>query len=160
MHLCVAVVAALAAGSFAQNLSAVVSADPNLSDLATILAKYTFVQHHIGMANGVTFLAPANGPATKKLLQFLDTPAAKTPGVVETLLSYHVLKGVTPAAQLPATAFIETYVHDAKQRVHLVKAGSKVSFYSGGNAQVNVVQAVSVSPLRSILKPNVRFQYL
>jgi hypothetical protein len=160
MQFSLAVVTALAAGSFAQNLSAVVSSNPNLSDLATILAKYTFVQHHIGMANGVTFLAPANGPATKKLLQFLDTPSAKTPGVVETLLSYHVLKGVIPAAEVPATAFVETYVHDAKQRVHAVKTGPKVSFFSGHNAQVNVVQAVSLSPFRNIFKPDERFGYL
>src|ERR1700712_5388738 len=108
MYFSVAVIAAFAAGSLAQNLSEVVAANPNLSDLSTILAKYSFVQHHIGMANGVTFLAPVNSPATKQLLQFLDTPAAKVPGVVETLLSYHVLKGVIPAAEVPATAFVET----------------------------------------------------
>jgi hypothetical protein len=153
MQYSIAAIAALAGGSWAQSLSSVVAANPNLSDFAAILKKVPMIGMHIGMADGVTLLAPGNSPQSKHLLEFILGPdAAKTPGLVEWTLSYHVLKGVLPAAAIPASVFAETYVgvHNSSysmvtgsQRVHITKQGNKVSAFSALDAQVNVTKAVS-----------------
>jgi hypothetical protein len=155
MYYSVAAIAALAVGSFAQSLSSIVAASPNLSDFATILKKFPMIEMHIGMADGVTLLAPGNSPQSKQLIEFINGPeASKTPGLVEWTLSYHVLKGVIPAAAIPPSVFAETYVgvHSSSfsmvtgsQRVHITKQGNKVSAFSALNAQVNVTKAVSLT---------------
>jgi hypothetical protein len=153
MYYAIAAVAALAGGSFAQSLSSVVAANPNLSDFAAILKRVPMIGMHIGMADGVTLLAPGNSPQSKQLLEFIRGPeASKTPGLIEWTLSYHVLKGVLPAAAIPPSVFAETYVgvHNSSfsmvtgsQRVHITKQGNKVSAFSALNAQVDVTKAVS-----------------
>jgi hypothetical protein len=157
MRLFLAVLAALAINSSAQKaptLDAVVSADPNLSDFAAILKKYSLISEHIGMAGAVTFFVPTNGArGLKELLQLINGPDAnRAPGFVEWTLSYHVIHGIVPASVIPkGSTFAESYVEDriAKglslviggQRVHIVNEGGKISLNSGLES-INVTKTV------------------
>jgi hypothetical protein len=158
MHVSLATIATLVAGSFAQKapaLTTVVSANPRLSDFAGILTKYPLISEHIGMAGAVTFFIPLNGArGLKELLQIVNGPDAnRAPGFVEWTLSYHVIHGIVPAAIIPkGSSFAESYVDDrfatsfslvsGGQRLHILNDGSKISLDSGLEPSINVTQSV------------------
>jgi hypothetical protein len=158
MRLSIVSIGTLVVGSFGQKaptLETVVSADPKLSDFATILRKYPLISEHIGMAGAVTFFVPADGArGLKELLKLASEPeTTRTPGLVEWTLSYHVIHGIVPAASIPkGSSFAESYVEDriAKafslvtggQRLHIVNEGGKVSLNSGLESPINVTRSV------------------
>jgi hypothetical protein len=141
------------AGCNAQSLSSVLAGAKDLSDLKTVLGKYPAIVNTLASAKGITILAPIDGSdGMDRLVSSVEGALAPivartSPGLIESTLTYHVLKGVFPASAIPANAFVETLLTNANyssvtggQRVQVSKKNGKVTV-TGAGRPISVVKA-------------------
>lgn len=136
----------------AQNLTSVLTSDPQLSNLTTYVQQFPALLQQLSQATNITILAPSNEAFNK----LISSPAgaaiqANFTAAIQALLTYHVLNGTYPASSIGSTpAFVPSLLNDARfsnvtggQRVEATKQGNVVTFTSGLKAMSNVTRAVS-----------------
>ncbi|KAK7717853.1 hypothetical protein SLS57_006229 [Botryosphaeria dothidea] len=144
-------VAALAATAFAQtqDLNATLTNTPELSNLTTYLGMFPDVLTTLASASNITILAPSNEAFGKLLNSPVGSQLATNPGLIQSVLTYHVLNGTYSSDQITDdVAFIPTLLQDplytnvtGGQRVGVEKEDNNVVFYSGLLANSTVTQA-------------------
>ena len=139
----------LAATVSAQNLTSVLSSNPDLSNVTSYLSLFPTLQTALDKGSNITVLAPSNEAfiayANSRAGSINDTAA------VEALLTYHVLNGTYKSDQFISTAeFFPTLLTDPKyanvtggQRVEAIIEGQNVTFYSGLLQNSTLVRTVS-----------------
>lgn len=136
----------------AQNLTSVLTSDPQLSNLTTYVQLFPAVLQQLSQATNITILAPSN----EAFSNLLSSPAgtalqANDTAAIQALLTYHVLNGTYPASSISNTpAFVPSTLNDpgfsnvtGGQRVEALKQGDAVTFTSGLMMMSNVTKAVS-----------------
>lgn len=146
---------ALAGATAAHSLLEVLAGNPDLSSLVAFVKKYPDLVQALSTASNITVLAPTN--AAFAAFQADQGVAAElgNPEFGKAVLQYHVLKGVFPAASIPAAgAFVPTLLSSTPysnvsggQRVEAKAVNGGVTFTSGPLKTSKVTQAVSISPL-------------
>jgi hypothetical protein len=127
--------AALAATASAQSLTKALSQQPSLSNLTTYLGLFPSLVTQLESLKNVTLLAP-NNQAFEALLN--STPSlASNPGLLESVLTYHVLNG-SYANFSSSAAFIHTALMNTTyanvtggQVVEAIGTSNGTTFYSG-----------------------------
>lgn len=131
-HLCFA---ALAATASAQSLTKALSEQPSLSNLTTYLGLFPSLVSQLNSLTNITLLAP-NNQAFEALLK--STPSlASNPGLIEAVLTYHVLNG-SYAKFSSSPAFIHTALMNntysnvtGGQVVEAIGTSKGATFYTG-----------------------------
>jgi fasciclin domain-containing protein len=139
----------------AQSLTSILGTAKDIDDIKDVLTKYPSIVNTLTATKGITIFLPRDGAKGLSLLSRSSESERAPRGLVENTLTYHVAKGVFPAAALPASAFVETLLTSPQfsgvtggQRVQVTKKDGKVQVIGGG-APVNVVAAVSLPPFLS-----------
>lgn len=131
-HLCFAAIAATAS---AQSLTKALSEQPSLSNLTTYLGLFPSLVSQLNSLTNITLLAP-NNKAFEALLN--NTPSlASNPGLIEAVLTYHVLNG-SYANFRSSPAFIHTALMNSTyanvtggQVVEAIGTSNGTTFYTG-----------------------------
>ena len=144
--------ATLLSAVVAQNLTSVLSSNAELSNLTTFIKLIPSLVQQLSGAKNITLLAPSNDA----FQNLLASPAGaaisvNNTGLIQALLTYHVLTGTYPASSFGSTpAFIPTLLSNQTyanvtggQRVEGQKAGSSVNITSGLKSISTVTKAVS-----------------
>lgn len=95
--------AALASAAGAQSVVDTLKADPELSTLLGLAAKYPDLVTALESLKDSTILAPTNGAFAEFISEPVGKEISKSDQAIQALLSYHVL-----AAKVPASAFTTT----------------------------------------------------
>lgn len=143
-----AALASCVAAQEALNLTAALSATPDLSNLTSYVSLFPELLSTLGSAQNITILAPSNEAFAK----FLDSDAGSLindTGVIQAVLQYHVLNGTYPGSAITETpAFVPTLLSNESytnvtggQVVEAVKQGENVVFYSGLLSNATVTKA-------------------
>lgn len=150
---------ALASGAYAQNLTAALAANPQLSALLGLLSS-PGVQLPSNLTN-VTLLAPSNsaiGMIPNATLQGLAANAT----LLNNVLLYHILRG--NYSTIPNATFIPTLLQQSVtggQRVHAMPGTNSTTFYTGLLANSSTVNSTipfsggSIHIINSLLTPPV-----
>ena len=147
----------------AQTLEDILTAQSaTLGSLNAWLASEQVVFDILNSAQGVTLLAPSNNA----LSQLANTPLygqlASDPNLLVAFLSYHVLDGVYPIANLSAApvSAVQTYMNmrayanvSGGQVIDSVPQNGALTFVTGNGAQSNVQQYVC-HPQNSVSLPS------
>jgi uncharacterized surface protein with fasciclin (FAS1) repeats len=145
-------------GNDTQSLNATLSSDRQLTTLASFLALQPGLVSSLSQAGNITLLAPSNDA----FLEFARTDVGKTiasdPGLLASLLRYHVLNGTYQASQITnMSTFIPTLLTNTTysnvtggQVVEAVKIGNETVFYSGLLQNSTVISAVCLPPPSSL----------
>lgn len=153
-----AVVAAQApAQNQTQNLTAVLTSTPELSNLTSYVSLFPAILAQLSQATNITILAPSD----EAFAALLESPAgaairANQTDLIQAILTYHVLNGTFPASAVTETpAFIPTLLDNAMfenvtggQVVEAVREGDMVHFISGLKEESMVSRAVRDAPRR------------
>jgi len=136
----------------AQSLPSVLASAKGIDDIKGVLSDYPAIVQTLAAAKDITIFLPRDGARGMSTLErYNDSPVLKrsAPGLVEATLTYHVVKGVFPAASVPASAFVETLLTNANyssvtggQKLQVTKTDGKVAVIGGG-LPASVVAAVS-----------------
>lgn len=132
---------------FSQTISEILSADPQLSSLASYVASFPSLAQQFRTSDNFTFLAPTNDAFSTWVV------GNHSSDYVEATLKYHLLNGTYPSASLSSTPlFIPTALTNTSycnvtggQRVKALNDGNVV-FGSALNTNSTVVKAVSIPP--------------
>ena len=144
--------AALAVTASAQNLTSVLTANPNLSNLTTYVSLFPAVLSTLSTAKNITILAPSNAAFAAFLKSSAGTAlSANNTAAIQALLTYHVLNGTFYASNVNSTPkFIPTLLTNQTyanvtggQRVEALTEGTNVTIFSGLLQNSSVTQAVS-----------------
>ncbi|KAI9787939.1 MAG: hypothetical protein M1816_007339 [Peltula sp. TS41687] len=143
-------VALLSVAVSAQNLTSVLTSDPQLSNLTSYVQLFPDLLQQLAQATNITILAPSN-EAFNKLMSSSAGAAiqANDTAAIQALLSYHVLSGIYPASSIGSTpAFVPSLLNNPRfssvtggQKVEAVKKGDTVTFTSGLRMTSNVTKA-------------------
>ncbi|KAL1636563.1 hypothetical protein SLS56_001148 [Neofusicoccum ribis] len=145
--------AALASTAFAQttpqDLNATLANTPELSNLTTYLGMFPDVASSLASATNITILAPNNDAFSKLLASPMGSQLATNPGLIQAVLTYHVLNGTYASNQITEDSqFIPTLLTDSTytnvtggQRVGVEEEDDRVVFYSGLLMNSTVTQA-------------------
>jgi len=143
----------LFASAQAQTLQSLLGS-PGLTNLTTILSRYPALAATLSSATDITILAPADG--ARGLERILASTSERgqalinrfSPGIIESTLTYHVLKGSFPASAIPEKAFVETLLTNTNyssvtggQRLQVEKSTSGVVFTSALGTKSKVTKA-------------------
>lgn len=136
--------------STAGNLTTVLASNSNLTAFVTILGSYPEVAQSLANATNVTIFAPSNAALTALNSSGVLAQAVAMDGVVQALLSYHVLAGVVYADNITTTPqFLPTTLNNATfsnvtggQVVECRLDGTTAEIISGLKSVANVTQAV------------------
>ena len=158
MHMKVLLSAAIAASTvYAQtndtttgNLTSVLASNSNLTALTSILGLYPAVALSLANATNVTIFAPSNEAFAALNSSGALAQAAAMDGVVQALLSYHVLAEEVYAESITTTPqFLHTTLNNATfsnvtggQVVECRLDGETAEIISGLKSVANVTQAV------------------
>ena len=139
--------AALAATASAQNLTAALASQPSLSNLTTYLSLFPSLVTQLESLKNVTLLAP-NNQAFESLLANNPSLAGNT-GLIEAVLTYHVLNGSYPTFT-SGPSFIHTALMNTSysnvtggQVVEAVGGSNGSTFYTGMSGSTKVPQETS-----------------
>jgi uncharacterized surface protein with fasciclin (FAS1) repeats len=145
--------AALAAGASAQmmNLTALLGATPELSNLTSYVSLFPNLLTTLGSATDITILSPSSAAFVKFLNTSMIDPSQTD--LIRAVLQYHVLNGTFPASAIKSTpAFIPTLLDNPMfenvtggQVVEAVMDDKSVVFSSGLLVNSTVTKAVSIS---------------
>lgn len=136
----------------AQNLTAALAGQPELTTLLSVLGKYPDLVTGLSAAKDITVVAPSNAAFAK----FTNTTSANTTlandALVKAILSYHILNGTIKSTAITTTpAFVPTKLVSpllanvtGGQRVEALKTNDSVQIISGLMAASNVVKAVRI----------------
>lgn len=138
--------AGLGAAQSDQSLEDVLGGQDSLSTLVGLLRTRSRLNDVLSNASNITILAP-NNAALRTLLR--NNELVSDPGLVEALLSYHVLNGTYYASNFSDTpTFATSLLRNAKyanvtggQALEGVTNNDTVSFYSGLRSESNVTEA-------------------
>ncbi|KAE9961380.1 hypothetical protein BLS_002262 [Venturia inaequalis] len=159
-------IAALVAAASAQGqgLAAVLAANQETAQLAGLVGTLPDVAGQLSSLQNITLLAPSNAALATLLNSSAGAGLASNPGLLQAVLTYHVLSGTYAASAIPTSpAFVPSALVDPKyanvsggQRVEAFRSGDKVTFISGLLANSTVTQAVSSpsAPRQSTPNPN------
>ncbi|KAK5117741.1 hypothetical protein LTR85_008716 [Meristemomyces frigidus] len=133
----------------AGNLTSVLSSNSNLTALNTLLASYPAIAESLGNRTNITLFAPSNTALSTLNSSGLLAQAASVDGLIQSLLSYHVLDGmfyaenITTTPQFPHTSLnSSTYSNvTGGQVVECRLDGMTAEIISGLKSVANVTQA-------------------
>jgi uncharacterized surface protein with fasciclin (FAS1) repeats len=144
---------ALAAVTTAQDnsLTGTLAANPDLSNLTSLLSSIPGLVETLSGATNITIIAPSNDAITELLGSEAGAALAADPGAVAALLTYHVVNGTYFASQITEMpAFVPTLLSNESyanvtggQVVEAVATEESVYFFSGLLTNSTVTQAVS-----------------
>ncbi|RDI82926.1 hypothetical protein Vi05172_g7279 [Venturia inaequalis] len=144
-------IAALVAAASAQGqgLAAVLAANQETAQLAGLVGTLPDVAGQLSSLQNITLLAPSNAALATLLNSSAGAGLASNPGLLQAVLTYHVLSGTYAASAIPTSpAFVPSALVDPKyanvsggQRVEAFRSGDKVTFISGLLANSTVTQA-------------------
>jgi len=151
-HLVLGAFAAFALAQEAQDLNATLSSNNATQGLLTLLGAYPDLVETLGTAQNITILAPSTEAVNAILESDMAAALQADPGLVRAILTYHVLNGTYPASAImnmstfvPTLLTNETYTNvTGGQVVNAVALNGSVQFFSGLQANVTVVQPVSL----------------
>ncbi|PMD19229.1 Fasciclin-domain-containing protein, partial [Hyaloscypha hepaticicola] len=131
------------------NLTQLLASQSSLSNLTSLLSGYPSLVSALGSATGITILAPNNAAFSTFLSSTAGKAAASNSGLVEALLTYHVVNGTYPASAFKTTpAFVPTLLTNTTyanvtggQRVEGLLNGTSVEIFSGLLSESTVVTA-------------------
>ncbi|KAL1636763.1 hypothetical protein SLS58_009602 [Diplodia intermedia] len=155
-HITLAALASTALAQTTQDLNATLSGIPELSNLTTYLGLLPEVLGSLSGANNITILAPSNDAFNQLMNTSLGTALTQDPGLMQAVLTYHVLNGTYNSSQITEDSqFIPTLLTDPAyanvtggQRVEVEEEDDNVVFYSGLLQNATVTRAV-----RTLLSP-------
>ncbi|KAI9715773.1 MAG: hypothetical protein M1812_005772 [Candelaria pacifica] len=135
------------------NLTAALTSTPDLSNLTTYVSLFPQLLSQLGSAKNITILAPSNAAFTK----LLASPAGNAikmnnTGLIQAVLSYHVLNGTHPASSISNASFVPTMLMD--KMFANVTGGQVVEGMKKGN---NVVFTSGLKMLSTVTKADVNF---
>ncbi|KAE9983815.1 hypothetical protein EG327_005317 [Venturia inaequalis] len=144
-------IAALVAAASAQGqgLAAVLAANQETAQLAGLVGTLPDVAGQLSSLQNITLLAPSNAALATLLNSSAGAGLASNPGLLQAVLTYHVLSGTYAASAIPTSpSFVPSALVDPKyanvsggQRVEAFRSGDKVTFISGLLANSTVTQA-------------------
>ncbi|KAL1618358.1 hypothetical protein SLS54_007335 [Diplodia seriata] len=148
-HITLAALASTALAQTTQDLNATLSGIPELSNLTTYLGLVPEVLNSLSGANNITILAPSNDAFNQLMNTSLGTALTQDPGLIQAVLTYHVLNGTYNSSQITEdTQFIPTLLTDPAyanvtggQRVEVEEEDDNVVFYSGLLQNATVTRA-------------------
>jgi len=148
-NLLLAGLSAVAYGQNTPDLNAALAANPNLSQLGTLIGSIPNLGQTLSGARNITILAPSNAALATFLNSTTGQRLATSAGATSALLLYHILNGTYYGSQISNTpAFVPTYLNNATysnvtggQRVEAVVNSGNVTFFSGLLANSTVTQA-------------------
>src|ERR1700761_3547548 len=94
----------LLAGAQAQKLTSVLAGARDLDDIKEVLTKFPAITNTLASAKDITIFLPRNGARGLGYLEAASEGSSlkrSSPSLVEATLTYHVVKGVFPAASVP-----------------------------------------------------------
>jgi len=150
-HLSLLNLVSYAAAQNATDLNTTLSSNPSLSNLTAFLNLNPALIQTLSNATNITILAPSD----EAFSQLTNSPGGGAltadPGLISSLLQYHILNGSLPVDQITNTSvFIPTLLNNSTysnvtggQVVEAVKIGNDTVFYSGLLQNTTVSQGVS-----------------
>ncbi|QDS71026.1 hypothetical protein FKW77_008094 [Venturia effusa] len=143
--------AALVSAASAQSsgLAETLAGNQQTSQLAGLVGTLPGITEQLSSLQNITLLAPSNAAIAALLNSSAGAGLASNPGLLQAVLTYHVLNGSYLAGDIPSTpAFVPSALVDPTyanvtggQRVEAIRSGSNVTFYSGLLANSSVTQA-------------------
>ncbi|KKY21267.1 putative beta-ig-h3 fasciclin [Diplodia seriata] len=148
-HITLAALASTALAQTTQDLNATLSGIPELSNLTTYLGLVPEVLSSLSGANNITILAPSNDAFNQLMNTSLGTALTQDPGLIQAVLTYHVLNGTYNSSQITEDSqFVPTLLTDPAyanvtggQRVEVEEEDDNVVFYSGLLQNATVTRA-------------------
>lgn len=132
---------ALLGAASAQKLTSLLGARSQTGDITDILSNYPAITQALASAKGITIFLPKDGARGLRQLN-TGVGRARTTPAIEAALTYHVAKGVFPAAGIPVgTTFVETLLAPGNysqvtggQRLKVTKTAKGVTVQGAGAA--------------------------